>query len=327
MSLLSEKLIAIARPVSFLAGAQLVRQGETSRGAFFIRQGAVEAMIALPGGGMLAVAALSEGDMFGEMALIEQGVCSATVIARTNVDGWFIERSDFRTLVAGRDAAALEAQRAVTGILAAKLAALNARFRDHAALEDRPAAGPAPAGDPLARVERKHKASFDWRAFLPILPFFEGFAEDEIDEVAARGRALELPRGAWVFVAGRPAQACYLVVRGALEIFTGNSSTERRVAIAGPGELVGFMAVINRASRANNARVREGCLLLEIPAVDFLELYNGSSGATVKLQRSIHRSLMRSLARTNTQLTRLITHARLEASKPGVSKLEAIRLV
>ena len=66
-----------------------MRQGEASRGAFLIRSGAVEARVALPGGGTLTVAEFRDGDMFGEMALIERGVCSASVVAHSNVDAWF----------------------------------------------------------------------------------------------------------------------------------------------------------------------------------------------------------------------------------------------
>jgi len=257
------------------------------------------------------------------MALIERGVCSATVVADSNVDAWFVGRDDFRALVASRERAALETQRAITRVLAEKLRALNERFREHLALEERPLAGETPRGDPLAGVPRTRHASFDWRAFLPVLPFFEFFGEDETDELASVGKVLELPRGAWVFVAGRPAEACYLVLRGALEIFTGDSQKERRVAIAGPGELVGFMAVINAAPRANNARAREATCLLELPRAAFMEIYDGSSAATVALHHAIHRSLMRSLARTNTQLTRLISHERLAARHDRAAELEA----
>jgi CRP-like cAMP-binding protein len=317
------QLLAVAREVSFIKGAELVRQGEPSRGAFLIRAGTAEARVALPGGGTLSVARFGDGDMFGEMALIERGVCSATVVAHSNVEAWFVGRDDFRALVASRELAALETQRAIARTLADKLRLLNERFKEYPAVEDRPASGPAPGGDPLAGVPRSRHASFDWRAFLPMLPFFESFDEDETDELASLGKVLELARGAWVFAAGRPAQACYLVVRGALELFTRNDEKERRVAIAGPGELVGFMAVINNASRANNARVREACCLLELPSAAFLNIYNGSSSATVNLHHAIHRSLMRSLARTNTQLTRLISHARLSASEKKTEELEA----
>ncbi len=306
-----------------MKGAELVRQGEASRGCFLIRAGSVEARVALPGGGMLTVAQFGDGEMFGEMALIERGVVSATVIAQSNVDAWFVGRDDFRALVASREIAALEVQRTITKTLADKLRALNDRIREYPAVEDRAATEPLPAADPLAGLPRSRHASFDWKAFLPVLPFFEGFDADEIDEVASTGKVLELPRGAWAFTAGTPATACYLVVRGALEIFIRSGKTERRVAIAGPGELVGFMAVITGAPRANNARVREACCLLEIPRAAFLEIYNGNSGATVSLHHAIHRSLMRSIARTNTQLTRLISHARLTSAANQAAELEA----
>lgn len=316
-------LLAVAREVSFMKGAELVRQGEASRGCFLIRAGSVEARVALPGGGALTVAQFGDGDMFGEMALIERGVVSATVVAKSNVDAWFVNRDDFRALVASREIAALEVQRSITKALAGKLRSLNERINDYPSAEDRPAADTAPAQDPLAGARRSLHASFDWKAFLPVLPFFEGFDAEEADEFASAGKVLELARGAWAFVAGAPATACYLVVRGALEIFTRGGRTERRVAIAGPGELVGFMAVITGAPRANNARAREACCLLEVPRAAFLEIYNGNSGATVSLQHAIHRSLMRSIARTNTQLTRLISHARLTAAVDDAKQLEA----
>jgi CRP-like cAMP-binding protein len=312
-----DKLVSIARAVSFPGGARLVRQGETARGAFLIRTGEVEAQVALPGGGMLTVAELGEGDMFGEMALIERGVCSASVIARSAVEGWFVARDDFRAFVASRDPAALETQRGITRVLAEKLRALNARVREHPAEEDRPARAAPPMGDPLRDVPRSSPPPA-WRGFLPLLSFFERFDAYEIEEFAARGAALELGRGAWLFAAGSPANACFLVVRGALEVISKLQDLERRVALAGPGELIGYLAVLESAPHAAAARVREAAWLLELPAREFVAQYQGNP----KLQHAIHLSLLRSLARTNTQLTRLISHARLTSSTSEALQLE-----
>jgi len=68
--------------------------------------------------------------------------------------------------------------------------------------------------------------------------------------------------------------------------------------------------------------VREPALLLEIPRSAFLAFFNGGSGTSVSLQHAIHRSLLRSLGRTNTQLTRLISDARLGAAHREVAALE-----
>jgi CRP-like cAMP-binding protein len=282
----------------------------------------VQARIALPGGGSLIVAELRDGDVFGEMALIEYGVCTATVVAATNVDGWFISGDDFRAMVASREPSALALQRAITHNLIAKLRVLNDKVRDHAAQEDRPVRHVAPSQDPLSGVTRTRKASFDWRAFLPILPFFGGFDEEEIDELAGEADVLELSRDAWIFVQGQPAQACHLVLRGAVEVLTQSRDRERRVGIAGPGELLGYLAALEGAPHGASARVRERATLLELPREPFLEVFNGGSGTSVSLQHAIHRSLLRSLGRTNTQLARLISDARLAEAGRRVAELE-----
>ena len=72
-------LLAVARPVSYEKGARLVRHGDPSRGAYVVREGAAEATVTLPGGETLTVARLEAGGVFGEMALVERGTCTATV--------------------------------------------------------------------------------------------------------------------------------------------------------------------------------------------------------------------------------------------------------
>ena len=305
----------------FEPGARLVRQGEASRGAFLIGSGRLEAEVALPGGGTLTVAEFRDGDMFGEMALIERGVCTASVFARTRVEGRFVGRDDFRAMVASRDPAAVEMQREITRVLAGKLRALNARVREHPAAEDRPAR----ASPSSTQVSFTRTPSFAWRSFLPVLRFFEGFDDYEIEELVAPARAFELERGAWLFVQNETADACYLVVRGAVEVISASGATERRVALAGPGELVGYLAVLEGVAHGAAARVRESACLLAFPAEAFLKAYHAGSGAAVSLQHAIHASLLRSLARTNNQLTRLISAARLRGAYEEGSALEAAR--
>ena len=305
------QLLALAEPVSFMAGSRLVRQGEASRGAFVLRQGTVEARISLPGGGEKTVAVLEAGSMFGEMALLEHGYCSASVVASEHVDGWFIEREPFRALTAGRNPAALAIQRTITFGLVERLGALNAELHKHPAPEDRPARELPPDGDPLLNVPRVRRGAFDHRGFLPILPFFAGFSPDEIDVVATPAKVLDVARGAWLFVAGQSAKACYLVVRGAVEAYALVDGRERRMALLGPGSLVGYLSVLRDTPHGAHARARENSTLLELSATQFMSLYNGTSGAEVKTQHAIHRNLLQSLTRSNSQLSRLVTQARL----------------
>jgi CRP-like cAMP-binding protein len=314
LHLFHDKLLSIGREVAFRSGERLLRQGEAARGAFLIGLGEVEAQVALPGGGRLSVARLGAGELFGETALMERGVCMASVVARSDVAGWFVRRDDFRAAVAGRDSAALEIQKWLTDVLSRKLRAANALLREHCAAEARPAIA--------AQDHARSAPGFDCRPFLPLLAFFEGFEAHEIAALSEGCEVFELPRGAELFRAEAPAESAFLVVRGAVEVLLPQGTVERRITIAGPGELVGYLAALERRPHWASARVRESACLMELAAERLLAHYEGASGTSLSLQRAIHRSLVQALARTNAQIIRLISHARLNAARGEAENLE-----
>ncbi len=319
-------LLSVARPVSFARGARLIRFGEESRGAYVLREGTAEASVVLPGGDRLTVATLGPGSLFGETALFERGTCTATVIAATNVDGWFLDRGEFRALAARRAPEALRLQHALTLLLAEKLRALNARVMEVATPEDRPA--PKPSGaDPLAGVKRTKKSAFDLKPFLALLPLFEGFDDREIAEVLDVSKFVELPRGHGVFTIGQPSEAAYAVLRGAVEITASHAKRERRMALLGPGQLFGFMSLLAGSAHGSAAAVRESAILLEIPRAGFEALYFGESTVTTGLHHAIQRSLLASLGQTNRHFTRLISLARLRGARREGDKLETAQSV
>jgi CRP-like cAMP-binding protein len=316
-------LLAVARPVSYAHGARLVKHGEAARGAYVLRSGAAEAVVLLPGGEALTVARLGAGAVFGETSLIERSTCTATVSATKQVEGWFIERDDFRALVAQRAPAALRVQHAITLVLSGKLRALNAKVLEVLAPEDKVSSGRANERDPLAGIERVKQASFDFRPFLRLLPAFEGFDDEEVGEVLKVSSLVELPRGHGVFLAGHPSEACFVVLRGAVEVRAHHAGRERRMAVLGPGQLLGYMSALERGVHGSDAVVRESALLLEFRRSAFEALYHGTSPLASKLHRVIQRSLLASLAHTNRHLMRLISLARLRGAEREGHALES----
>ena len=353
-----EQLLAIAQPVSFMKGAVLLRQGAPTRGAFFLRIGVAEAAVRLPGGESLVLAQVGAGGVIGEMALLEHGICSATVTATEAIDGLFIGRDDFRVLIARRSAAALAVQRAVTLNLCAKLSALNAQILTHPAPEDAPYTPPSAAsagietatvvaaaatvaaasatsatsaasaasaasavGAPPAPAAPAQSSRFEHRRFLPVLPLFRDWDEDEIDDIANRAAVLTLKRGQPLFYENSNAVACYITVRGAIDIAVpvraqgGAAPTRlRRLAVLGPGQLIGHRSLIDGTPHAARARACEDCVLLVLPRVQFLELLGSATPASLRLQSAVHGALLRSMAHTNVTLTRLVNLARVDAA-------------
>ncbi len=305
------QLFALAEPFAVSGGTRLVRQGELSRGAFLLQSGSCEARVTLPGGGERPVATFAAGDMFGETALLDQGHCSAGVFTTTGTAGWFVDREAFRALAAGRNTAALAIARNIALGLASRLGRLNRELLSHPAAEDREAPDEPPAGDPLAGVERRPAADCSLRPFLPVLPVFAGFSPADIDRVVAPAESLQLARGHWLFVAGRPADACFLLVRGAVEVSARRGTYERRLAVLGPGSLIGYLSVLGAGTHGASARVRETADLLAFPADAFRRLFAGASGAEARLQHAVQRAMLASLARSNSQLSRLVTQEAL----------------
>jgi CRP/FNR family cyclic AMP-dependent transcriptional regulator len=310
-----ELLLSVARPVSFQKGTRLVRHGDAARGAWLLRDGSAEARVLLPGGEELTVANLAAGGVFGEMALIEHGTCTATVSATTDLAGWYVEREDFRALVAQRNHIALRIQHAVTLALCEKLRKLNEKVLATPSFGDSPVDPQRGAGDSLVHVPRAVANTFDPRPFLPRLPMFDGWEAHEIDEIVASTSILELPRGKDIFVQGQQAWACFLVARGAVEVRAAHGGHDRRLAILGPGQLVGFMSLLEGGTHGASARTREQAVMLELPKAAFDDLYQGIRSTSTKLHRAIQRNLLVSLGHTNRQLTRLISLARLRARR------------
>ncbi len=319
------ELLAIARPVSFLQEAVLLKQGAPTRGAYLLRSGTVEVSVRLPGGEALTVAEIPAGGVLGEMALLERGTCSATVTAGTPVAALFIPREEFRLLVARHSTAAITLQHTVTRNLCAKLAALNARLLAYPAPEDAPYHAP-PTTDPLAGWPRPATTTFDYPAFLAALPMFVEWEAEAIEELLAQSRLLELPRGQALFYEGMPATACYITVRGALEVQAATAPLAvgedrlqrlRRLAILGPGHLLGYRSLLDLepAPQSVRARARETTLLLELPRPAFLALYQGTTQAALRLQATVHAALLTSMAQTNVTLTRLVNLARLHTAR------------
>ena len=324
-----EELMAITQPVSFLSASVMLRQGAHTRGAFFILSGSAQASVRLPGGESLVVAQVEHGGVIGEMALLEHGVCAATVTARTNIDGLFIGRDDFRILVARRSPAALEIQHAVTLNLCAKLGSLNQQILAWQTPEDVAYSTP-PVADRRQDAARPPGLAFDHRRFLPVLPLFQDWDADEIESFADLTTVVPLRRGQMLFYEGTEATACFVTVRGAVEVITpvaiSDASTApshlRRLAVLGPGHLIGYHSLIEGRSHTSRVRACENSGLLRLSSAHFLALYHGTSSLSYRLQKVVHNALLRSMAHSNLTLTRLVNMAKVDTANRA--SLEAV---
>jgi CRP-like cAMP-binding protein len=308
-------VFGLMRRVDFAPGAMLVRQGEPADSALIVELGRATAMAALPGGGETPIAEFGPGSVLGETALLDGGVRVASVVASEPTACLAMERDAFRLLVAQGNRAVREIHQRITRALCQRLRDLNGKILAISPPEELAYATPnfdaprAPCG-------------FEVRGFLHLLPAFQGWTREELDVLLTQVALFELPRGARLFRAGEAGGACYVVLRGALEITREEGASERRIGILGPGRLCGVLGLIEDQPHSMSASAREQVALMEISQVVFEAYFRGDGVGAAKFQHAIHQELLRSLARTNNHLTRLISQARIHHHVERVTDLQ-----
>ena len=297
-------VLRAAQRLEFASGVMMMRQGQPADSALFMECGRAHVINVLPGGGETVVAELGPGSVLGEMALLESGVRSANVVARESTACLSMERDAFRMLIAQRNPAVLAINHRITQALCQRLRDLNSKLLARSAPEHFAAAA-------VEQIRERLSCAFDFRAFLGALPAFRHFSAEDFEELTQGAQVFDLPRGATLFNAGEPSKACYVVVRGALEISREQNGEHRRIGILGPGRLCGILGLIEGQRHSMSATAREHVTLLEIPQSVFKRYYEGEARGALKFQQAINQELLQSLARTNNHLTRLISQARI----------------
>jgi CRP-like cAMP-binding protein len=318
-----EGVLCVCERVQFEREACLMRQGQPADSAFILESGSVEVMTRLPGGGEAGVATLGPGSVIGEMALLDSGLRSATVVARDPVAGYFLERDGFHMMLAQRNHAAFTIQGRITRTLCRRLRELNARIFACDAPDS-----VAPAADETGvspGALQRGRSSFDYRAFLPMLPLFRAFSTAEIESFAGLTEVLEIGRGQLLFRQGEASATCHVVVRGAVEVTGAQDGLRHRIAVLGPGRLCGVIALVEGRPHSLSAVARERATLLEIGKAAFDRLFTGDDRLAAKFQNAINHDLLQGLARTNNHLTRLISQSRIRGGRKDRKQAEELQ--
>ena len=94
-----DRLAEIATEEVHLSGATIFRQGDPGEKLYVITQGRVRISRTVPGVGEEALAVLGEGDVFGEMALLDEAPRSADATAHEPCKLLSIPRAGFEDLL------------------------------------------------------------------------------------------------------------------------------------------------------------------------------------------------------------------------------------
>jgi CRP-like cAMP-binding protein len=128
---------------------------------------------------------------------------------------------------------------------------------------------------------------------LPI-PLFSGLAPDDLARLGACLRRRRYRAGQVVFMAGDPGSGLYVVESGRVKLSLSSSDgKEMVVALLGPGDFFGELALLAGEPHPTDAEVRETGDLLVLERTDFVQFLHERPGAAVQVVAEVAGRLRR----------------------------------
>ena len=129
-------------------------------------------------------------------------------------------------------------------------------------------------------------------ATLSQVTLFDALTEDERQGLAACLRRRQYAKGQIIFVQGDPGTSLYLIETGRVKIvLTSDEGKERVIAILGPHDFFGELALLDGQPRSADAIAQEACQLRLLQRDDFLRYLETRPQVATKMLAVLSRRL------------------------------------
>lgn len=125
---------------------------------------------------------------------------------------------------------------------------------------------------------------------------FREFSETGLNIFAAIASEKSVPAGAPLFAENMVGDSMFIVKSGTVRITSRSGDSERTLAVLGPGEHLGELALLARSVRLVSAIAETPCELVEIAQRDYYRLQPQKPQACLKLALAIATDLAHKLA-------------------------------
>jgi len=125
------------------------------------------------------------------------------------------------------------------------------------------------------------------RALLRRVPLFAELSEEDFAWVADGGEPRELAGGDLLASEGDPGDALFVIVSGELQVMKRSRTTDVPIALLGPGEIVGEMAIFEALPRNATLRAVAPTRVVRIGRGVILELVGTRPSATLSMLRTV----------------------------------------
>jgi len=279
------EVLRLLRPVQLTAGDVLFREGEPGRAMWVLGEGA-EVSISTAQGQKRAVAVASSrmGDVVGEMALVDDGPRSATVVVTHDGVAHEIDANEFHAMRGTFVPAAFKVLRKICLDLCQRLRATNERI--------------VPAGDQVVSTPVLPRSRRPESEALDAFPAFKTLPAVVKLALGQKLELLELHELTPLFAEGEPSDGAYFLVEG--EVSVGRNG--KTLANLPAGTMFGVVACIDNGPRSASCVTTGPARLFRMSARDFDNLFASGHRFAYQMVDLVARQLVQHVREANQML-------------------------
>lgn len=283
-------------------GQTLWRQGEDAREMLVIVDGAVSALLDMPGEHTVEIARVGPGETVGEIGLLGGNGHTTSMRASETATVLALGRLDFEALLAGQRPSAYSLKRRLALLLTARV---RNQLR-HLATSLGGGDSEGPAGDVAAREPAELEAcGAPDSKYIRRMASFHDLEPVALWGFLTSGSYAMCPPGRLLLGEGAPSPAYYLTINGAVEQLLVRGNRRIRVDLAGPGKAFGYEGLVDGGPSPITVISRERSLLLVVPRDLFTRLFNGENAVSRGFLDAILKDQVVTLRETLRPFTRL----------------------
>jgi CRP-like cAMP-binding protein/tRNA A-37 threonylcarbamoyl transferase component Bud32 len=299
-------MLAGKLPLKRVAGGDvLFREGDPGDAMVVVVRGRFRLEVLGPRERPTALGEVGPGDVIGEMTCLDPAPRSATVTATMDSEVYVVDRGTLAALRESSPATYVAVIRAAIAAVTERIRETDERIeRTFQQIREGLKALPGRGQTPISGRVILGDARFD-----PRKPLRSGsFSTNDITLLASAARVRMFPPGAWVCREGDQGKACYVLLRGSLEIVKDVSGGEIVLAVLSEGSVVGQVALVDRGARSASIRASGDVEVLELDRDTFEKLVDRHVPLALRFQEQIAVTGIRQLRLADRWLAALLSH-------------------
>jgi len=312
-------LVRVMKRRTLQPGEALFKEGWTGDFMAVVAAGAFRVSVANADGRETPVSELVAGDVVGEMACVDPAPRSATVTALAPAVVYCLSRA---MLMALRD----KGPEVAMAILGGVIGQVTDRIRKtNARIEERMGGGAAPAcRDPAAAIREvlgpaaiRPPALYREPVDLSRVGDLGDLTSADLEVLATVSRRVRYDAGALLCAEGEPAESCFVVVDGEVEVIKQVGDLPRTLTTLS-GCLLGQLALVDPGPRSATLLARTPVVALELGRDTFEQLLGQHSPFAVRFQDMLAVAGIRQLRQANAKLAAVPARApKFSADRPA----------